>query len=104
VDTDYWKARCLAAEKALALARRGLPMSQQRRSVLTLLADLKAGADADTHRIAAEMNCSPDHAWTWLKTMERLGLVECPQQGRKGPGGTPARWRLGYLVQVEACE
>jgi Fe2+ or Zn2+ uptake regulation protein len=102
-DAAYWKERCQAAERALQLARRGLHMSKQRRSVLALLADLKAGAHADTHFIARVLRCKGDHAYEWLRAMEDLGLVE-RTPGTPGRRGTSASWRLGHLVHVEAPE
>jgi DNA-binding MarR family transcriptional regulator len=103
MNEAYWKERCLAAERALALARRGLQLSAPRRAMLALLADLKADASADTHRIARHLNCTANRAHDVLRAMEGLGLVE-REKGRPGPRGLPAGWKLGYLVQVEAFE
>jgi Fe2+ or Zn2+ uptake regulation protein len=103
MDEAYWKSRCQAAERALQLARRGLHMSKQRRSVLALLADLKAGAHADTHLISRVLHCKADHAYMWLRSMEDLGLVE-RTPGQPGRRGTRAGWRLGHLVHVETPE
>jgi DNA-binding MarR family transcriptional regulator len=103
MDASYWKERCLAAEKALALARRGLTISDKRKRVLALLGDLKVHARADTHLIASHLNASADRTHMVLKAMEDLGLVE-RENGRAGRRGFPAGWRLGYLVQVEASE
>jgi DNA-binding MarR family transcriptional regulator len=103
MDADYWKGRCLAAERALALARSGLQLSATRKAMLALLADLKAGASVDTHRIARHLNCTATRAHEVLRMMERLGLVE-RDKGRPGRHGCPSGWRLGHLVQVEASE
>lgn len=103
MDEAYWKARCLAAERALALARSGLQRSEQRKAVLGLLADLKADAHADTHRVASLLGCRVQRAHTLLTTMEALGLVD-RDKGRPGRNGFPSGWRLGHLVQVEATE
>jgi DNA-binding MarR family transcriptional regulator len=103
MDEAYWKDRCLSAERALSLARRGLHMGEKRKTVLALLADLKTDDHADTHRIARHLNASAERTHVMLKTMEDLGLVE-REKGRAGRGGFPAGWRLGYLVQVEASE
>jgi DNA-binding MarR family transcriptional regulator len=103
VDEAYWRGRCLAAERALALARRGLQLSAQRKAVLELLADLKGNANADTHRIAGLLGCSPDRAHEILKKMEDLGLID-REQGRRGVGGFPSGWRLGHMVHVEPTE
>jgi DNA-binding MarR family transcriptional regulator len=99
VDAAYWQSRCLAAERALARARRGLTLTAQRKAVLDVLADLKAGAQADTHRIAGQLNCSTESAHATLVKMEGLGLVE-RDPGQRGIGGFPSGWRLGHLVQV----
>ena len=103
MDEAYWKSRCMAAERALARARGGLTLTAQRKAVLDVLADLKASASADTHRVARLLNCSIERAHATLVKMEALGLVE-RDPGRRGIGGFPAGWRLGHLVQVEASE
>jgi predicted transcriptional regulator len=103
MDEAYWKSRCQAAERALQLARRGLLMSDKRKTVLELLADLRTDARADTHRIASHLKSSVHRTHTVLRAMEDLGLVE-REKGRAGRRGSPAGWRLGYLVQVEATE
>jgi len=103
MDATYWQDRCQAAERALQLARSGLQLSAQRKCVLELLADLKADAHADTHRIAGLLGCRVQRAHTLLRTMEGLGLVE-RDKGRVGRHGFPSGWRLGYMVQVEPTE
>jgi hypothetical protein len=103
MDAAYWQTRCLAAEKALLLARRGLYLSAMRKATLQLLADLQTNTSADTHRIARHLDCTVNRAREMLRGMEGVGLVE-RNKGRPGRHGCPSGWRLGHLVQVEASE
>ncbi len=99
----YWRERCTAAEAALAKARSAILISNGRRLLLDALGDLRKGEWMDTHQAAEILEVRADHAYVALRSMERVGLVESTP-GRRGIGGEPARWRLGYLVQVGAME
>jgi hypothetical protein len=91
MDEAYWKDRCLAADLwtldfrwlamrcVSALVRPQIGQQLQHRLALV----------AQTHMV--------------LRAMEDLGLVE-REKGRAGRRGSPAGWRLGYLVHVETPE
>ncbi len=103
MDALYWKQRCEAAEEALRKARTGIRNSHARTKILAALADLKQRESIDTHRACALLRVTENRACEVLRDMEALGLVQ-RTPGRPGRHGEPARWRLGYLVQVEAAE
>ncbi len=103
MDENYWKARCESAEAALAKARTVIAMTGQRRKMLAALAELRPSESIDTYAAAELLQVKKKGAFTLLSTLESLGLVE-RMPGRRGANGMPARWRLGYMVQVEASE
>lgn len=103
MDDAYWKDRCNAAESALQRARKALDMTPERKAVVRVLADLKAGESIPTKELARKLHW-PSHKVIYvLMGMHRVGLAERPAE-RFGGLGNQVPWRLGHMVQVEACE
>lgn len=103
MDPGYWMERCRTAEAALAKARAGVPITRQRQTVLSVLGDLRQGEWIELPRLCELLQASEHSVVALLRAMEKLGLVE-RTPGHRGVRGAPSRWRLGYLVQVEASE
>jgi predicted transcriptional regulator len=100
VDTEYWKTRCAAAERALQRARRLLRIGPQRKRVLQALASLKPGEVATTAAVAAKANVTHARALDLLRQLDGIGLVDRTNRGEPRGPGVQAKWRLGHLVQV----
>ena len=98
VDDLDWRERCLLAEALLVKARAGLPWSVQRRAVVDLLGDLRAGQWLDTRRVTAATGVQA----SVLRDMQALGLVVSrPAEGRFC---NKLEWRLEHLVTGPAAE
>lgn len=99
MDAAYWKARCERAEEALRRARTAIALTPQRRAVLQLLGELRAGQTLNTREVAEQLAKSEATVICTLATMHAVGLLD-REPGRRGTAGQPSRWSLAHLVTV----
>lgn len=95
-----WKARAQAAEAALQLARKSVPITPERRALLAALGDV-VGPQAwlSTPALARRLGWTSNRTRYVAKGLTHSGLVEQDAPGHGGRGAFVA-YRLGYLVQV----